>query len=78
MSANEYSAHFALWALLKAPLMISANLLTIDSHSLSVLSAVEVIAISQVRSSRVDRWVCSKSRMLSWDARIPWEWPETW
>ena len=41
-------SHFALWALVKAPLLIGADLRNISATSLAVLKSPEVIAINQV------------------------------
>ena len=40
-------AHFGLWAVVKAPLLISADLRHLDTMSLDVLTNEEVIAINQ-------------------------------
>lgn len=40
-------AHFGLWALLKAPLLIGADIRRIDKASLGILLSREVIAINQ-------------------------------
>ena len=40
-------AHFGLWATIKAPLLIGADLRTIDKTSLEVLKNEDVIAINQ-------------------------------
>jgi len=47
LSYTESKSHFSLWAIMKAPLLIGANIMTLDSMSLSVLTAVEVIAVNQ-------------------------------
>lgn len=47
LSHAEERAHFALWAILKAPLIISADLRSLSAPSLSVLTAEEVIAVNQ-------------------------------
>jgi len=47
MSASEYQAHFALWALLKAPLLIGTDLNTMSPEILSILGNEEIIAINQ-------------------------------
>ena len=40
-------AHFALWALMKSPLLIGTDLRNIAPESLDILLAAEVIAINQ-------------------------------
>lgn len=47
LSEKEERAHFALWAILKSPLFIAANLRHIGTASLAVLGGREVIAINQ-------------------------------
>eukprot|EP00887_Chlorella_sp_A99_P006558 scaffold3.g6558.t1 len=44
---NEERAHFALWALLKSPLLVGADLRRISPASLAVLKAREVIGVNQ-------------------------------
>ena len=44
---NVERAHFALWALLKSPLVVGTNLSTISPASLAILKAREVIAVNQ-------------------------------
>ena len=47
LTLNEQRSHFALWALLKAPLIVSADLRRLPPASLAILTAVEVIAVNQ-------------------------------
>ncbi|KAK9835556.1 hypothetical protein WJX74_002877 [Apatococcus lobatus] len=47
MNIHEQRAHFALWALLKSPLLISADLRSIEQESLDILLAEELIAVNQ-------------------------------
>ena len=47
MSIQEQRSHFALWALLKAPLLVSADLGHIDPEALAILRARELIAVNQ-------------------------------
>ncbi|GAB4814199.1 hypothetical protein N2152v2_001245 [Parachlorella kessleri] len=44
---GEQRAHFALWALLKAPLMIGTDLRRLPKESLEILTAKEVLAVHQ-------------------------------
>lgn len=48
-SEDEYRTHFALWAMLKAPLIIGNDIrmLTADSPILAILSNKEIIAVNQ-------------------------------
>jgi hypothetical protein len=47
MSTAEYRSHFSLWALMKAPLLISTSLTNMTTETLAILSAKEIIAINQ-------------------------------
>jgi alpha-galactosidase len=47
LTVGEQRAHFALWALLKSPLIIGADLRKIHPDSLAILKAKEVIAVNQ-------------------------------
>jgi hypothetical protein len=42
LSLAQQRSHFALWALVKAPLLIGANLEEISEESLAILKAKEV------------------------------------
>jgi alpha-galactosidase len=44
---DEYQSHFALWAALKAPLLIGCGIIGITSQSLAILGNEEVIAVNQ-------------------------------
>jgi len=47
LSIDEQIAHFSLWALVKAPLLIGCDLTKISNETISILSAPEVIEVSQ-------------------------------
>ena len=47
LSPAEEQSHFALWALLKAPLLIGADPTNLTEHALSVLTNPAVVAVSQ-------------------------------
>ncbi|KYR02177.1 putative alpha-galactosidase [Tieghemostelium lacteum] len=47
MTNIEYTSQFSLWSLLSAPLIAGNDLRNMDSESLSILTAPEVIAINQ-------------------------------
>ena len=47
LTVNEQRSHFALWALLKAPLMVGTDLAELPEESLKILLAKEVIAVNQ-------------------------------
>ncbi|KAK1264482.1 hypothetical protein QJS04_geneDACA017035 [Acorus gramineus] len=47
MTYQEYRAHFSIWALMKAPLLIGCDVRSITSETLEILSNEEVIAVNQ-------------------------------
>lgn len=47
MSDTEYRSHFALWAMLAAPLIAGNDLTQMSKETLAILSAPEIIAIDQ-------------------------------
>ena len=49
MSTIEYGTHFALWCLVKAPLMLGTDLtkMSKDSESYKIISNKHLIAINQ-------------------------------
>jgi alpha-galactosidase len=47
MTQKEYRSHFALWALLKSPLLIGCDVRNMSAATLSILTASDVIALSQ-------------------------------
>ena len=47
MSDTEYQAHFSLWAITKAPLIIGCDVTKISTATLSTLTNAEVIGVNQ-------------------------------
>eukprot|EP00475_Leptophrys_vorax_P003622 TRINITY_DN12135_c0_g1_i10.p2 TRINITY_DN12135_c0_g1~~TRINITY_DN12135_c0_g1_i10.p2 ORF type:complete len:438 (-),score=112.37 TRINITY_DN12135_c0_g1_i10:61-1374(-) len=47
MTFQEYKAHFSLWALMKAPLLIGCDLDSASAETLAILKNKEVIAVNQ-------------------------------
>ena len=47
LNFEESQAHFALWALLKAPLILGNDIRNMDNETLSIISNTEIIAINQ-------------------------------
>ena len=47
LTAAEERSHFVLWALMKSPLLIGADLRNISDESLGLLKNREVIAVNQ-------------------------------
>ncbi|ERN10222.1 hypothetical protein AMTR_s00171p00050000 [Amborella trichopoda] len=47
MTKNEYIAHFSLWALVKAPLLIGCDVRSANNETLEIIGNEEVIAVNQ-------------------------------
>jgi len=47
MTTTEYQSHFALWCLIKSPLLIGCDLTDVNSADLAILNNTELIAINQ-------------------------------
>lgn len=47
MTYEDYKSHFSLWCLVKAPLILGANILNMDEQTMQIISAKEVIAVNQ-------------------------------
>ncbi|KAL0303961.1 UNVERIFIED_CONTAM: Alpha-galactosidase 3 [Sesamum radiatum] len=47
MSYHEYRAHFSIWALMKAPLLIGCDVRNMTQETFEILSNEEVIAVNQ-------------------------------
>ena len=47
LSHEEEKTHFALWAVMKAPLIIGCDLATISSQSLAIIKNKEIISVNQ-------------------------------
>ncbi|KAJ7701385.1 glycoside hydrolase family 27 protein [Mycena rosella] len=47
LTADEQQTHFAFWAAVKSPLIISTNLSAISAQSLSILKNTRIIAVNQ-------------------------------
>ncbi|KAG6757714.1 hypothetical protein POTOM_038036 [Populus tomentosa] len=47
MSTEEYRSHFSIWALMKAPLLLGCDILSMDNDTFELLSNKEVIAVNQ-------------------------------
>ncbi|CAK9135882.1 unnamed protein product [Ilex paraguariensis] len=47
MTYQEYRAHFSIWALMKAPLLIGCDVRNMSAETLEIISNKEVIAINQ-------------------------------
>ena len=47
MTNDQYQSHFALWAVLKAPLLIGCNLKNMTKVTMDILGNDEIIALNQ-------------------------------
>jgi alpha-galactosidase len=47
MTFDEYESHFALWALMKSPLIIGCDLTAMNDSTLFILTSKELIAVNQ-------------------------------
>jgi hypothetical protein len=47
MTYNEYQSHFAIWSLIKAPLLIGCDILTMNDQTKKILMNKEVIDVNQ-------------------------------
>lgn len=47
MSTTEYETHFSLWCLMKAPLLIGANIANMSTDTLRILTNSDAIAVNQ-------------------------------
>ena len=47
MTTTEYETHFSLWCLMKAPLLIGADVTSMSNDTFRILTNIEVIAVNQ-------------------------------
>ncbi len=40
MTFDDYKSHFSLWALVKAPLILGANILDLDEQTMQIISGM--------------------------------------
>ncbi|KAI9087958.1 hypothetical protein K1719_030288 [Acacia pycnantha] len=66
MTTEEYKAHFSIWALVKAPLLIGCDIRTMDSTTHGILSNKEVIAVNQDKLGVQGKKVRSKNDLEVW------------
>ncbi|CAK79708.1 unnamed protein product (macronuclear) [Paramecium tetraurelia] len=64
MKTHEYQAHFALWAILKAPLLIGCDITNMSQDTKKILMNPEVIAVNQdslgIQATRVKKVLTSE------------------
>ncbi|KAI4347394.1 hypothetical protein L6164_008210 [Bauhinia variegata] len=66
MSTKEYRAHFSIWALAKAPLLIGCDIRAMDSSTKEILTNKEVIAVNQDRLGVQGKKITSNNGLEVW------------
>ncbi|KAM0949845.1 putative alpha-galactosidase [Dioscorea sansibarensis] len=66
MTTEEYRAHFSLWALVKAPLLIGCDVRSMSSETKEILGNSEVIAVNQDGLGVQGRKVKSNNGLEVW------------
>ncbi|KAK9931427.1 hypothetical protein M0R45_018702 [Rubus argutus] len=66
MTEEEYRAHFSIWALAKAPLLIGCDIRSMDNATLSLLSNKEVIAVNQDKLGAQGKQITSGTDLQVW------------
>jgi len=66
MTADEYRAHFSLWAMLAAPLMAGNDLAAMSAETKSILTNREVIAVDQDALGAQGRRVAKNGDLEVW------------
>jgi alpha-galactosidase len=66
MTDDEYRAHFALWAVMAAPLMAGNDLRATNDATRAILTAPEVIAVDQDPLGRQGRRVARSGTTEAW------------
>ncbi|XP_014511173.1 alpha-galactosidase [Vigna radiata var. radiata] len=66
MTTEEYRAHFSIWALAKAPLLIGCDIRALDATTKELLSNKEVIAVNQDKLGVQGKKVKSNNDLEVW------------
>ncbi|KAM5553509.1 alpha-galactosidase-like [Rosa sericea] len=66
MTEEEYRAHFSIWALAKAPLLIGCDIRSMDDATFNLLSNKEVIAVNQDKLGAQGKQVTSGTDLQVW------------
>ena len=66
LSAGESRAHFALWAMLAAPLIAGNDLRAMSDDTVAILTAPEIVALDQDRLGRQGRRLRSDGEVEVW------------
>ena len=70
MTTTEYETHFSLWCLMKAPLLIGADVRNMSADTLRILTNVEVIAVNQDPRGAQGRKVNTTGDYEVWSAPL--------
>lgn len=66
MTTEEYRAHFSIWALAKAPLLVGCNIQAMDNTTYELISNSEVIAVNQDKLGVQGKKVKSNNDLEVW------------
>ncbi|XP_061369452.1 alpha-galactosidase-like [Gastrolobium bilobum] len=66
MTTEEYRAHFSIWALAKAPLLVGCDIRAMDDSTYELISNQEVIAVNQDKLGVQGKKVKSNSDLEVW------------
>ncbi|KAJ1403982.1 Glycosyl hydrolase, all-beta [Sesbania bispinosa] len=66
MTAEEYRAHFSIWALAKAPLLVGCDIRAMDNTTFELISNPEVIAVNQDKLGIQGKKVKSNNDLEVW------------
>lgn len=66
MTHDEYQTHFALWAVLKAPLLIGCDLANMSQSTLDILGNEELIAVNQDKLGKQADLIERKAHVFGW------------
>ncbi|CAJ2628300.1 unnamed protein product [Trifolium pratense] len=66
MTTEEYRAHFSIWALAKAPLLVGCDIQALDNTTYELISNAEVIAVNQDKLGVQGKKVKSNNDLEVW------------
>jgi len=70
MNTTEYTAHFSLWALSKAPLLIGCDVTKMSQDTLTILTNAEVIEVNQDPLGKQGHKVKSANDLEVWAGEL--------
>jgi len=74
MTTTEYTSHFSLWALAKAPLLIGCDITKMSADTLNILTNAEVIAVNQDAKGQQGHKVASANNLEVWACELTDGW----